>query len=337
MQPMLTKLLAGESLATAETRTVFDAVIRGECSEIELTALLVALKLKGETPSEIAGAAAALREGAMRFPRPGYRFADVVGTGGDGAGTINISTAVSFVAAEAGLPVAKHGNRSVSSRCGAADLLERFGVRLDMDPATARRCLDEAGVTFLFAPHYHAGVRHAMPVRKRLATRTLFNLLGPLANPARPPVMLVGVYDPSLCTVVAETLGMLGCERALVVHGLGLDEIALHGETLAAELDHGEVRRRRFRPADFGVRELPLASIVGGEPAENERAIRALLGGRGEEAHAAAVAVNAGALLMLAGHARSLADGYAHARDVLASGRALERLERLAELSRGAA
>ncbi|HEU4699323.1 MAG TPA: anthranilate phosphoribosyltransferase [Gemmatimonadales bacterium] len=334
MHATLTKLLAGQPLAAAETRSVFDAVIRGECSDIELTALLVALKLKGETPAEIAGAAAALREGAQRFPRPDYRFADIVGTGGDGAGTINISTAVGFVAAAAGLPVAKHGNRSVSSRCGAADLLERFGVRLDMPPETARRCLDATGVTFLFAPHYHAGIRHAMPVRTRLATRTVFNLLGPLVNPARPPVMLVGVYDAALCPVVAETLGLLGCERALVVHGLGLDEIAVHGETHAAELDHGAVRPRRFTPSDFGVREFPLGDIVGGGPEENARAIRALLGGEGAEAHAAAVGVNAGALLALAGHADSLADGYAAARAVLASGRALERLERFARLSR---
>jgi anthranilate phosphoribosyltransferase len=329
----LARLLSGRAIGARESHAVFDAVLRGELSDIELTAVLVALKLKGETPDEIAGAAASLRAGAREFPRPDYLFADIVGTGGDGLGTINISTAVACVAAEAGLPIAKHGNRAVSSRCGAADLLEQFGVQLDMPPARARECLDTERLTFLFAPFYHAGIRHAMPVRRRLATRTVFNLLGPLVNPARPPVMLVGVYDVALCRVVAETLGLLGCDRALVVHGLGLDEIAVHGATEAAELRDGEVRMRRFTPADFGVPTFPLADIVGGNAEVNARAIRNLLGGRGEPAHVAAVAVNAGALLALAGVAGSLPEGYDRGRDVLAGGAALERLERFAASS----
>jgi anthranilate phosphoribosyltransferase len=334
MHAELRRLLAGETLASTDSEALFAALIRGELSEVEITALLVALKLKGETAEEIAGAARALRASAREFPRPTYQFADIVGTGGDGTNSINISTAVSFVAAEAGLPMAKHGNRSVSSRCGAADLLEQYGVRLDMPPATARRCLDEVGVTFLFAPHYHPGIRHAMPVRKALATRTVFNLLGPLVNPACPPVMLVGVYDPALCPLVATTLALLGCERALVVHGLGLDEIALHGETVASELVDGRVRDRRFTPADFGVAALPLSAIAGGAPEDNARAIRAVLGGKGDAAHAAAVAVNAAALLEIAGLAASPAEGYGLAQAVLASGRALQRMERFAELSR---
>ena len=328
------KLLAGRPLEAGETRAVFDRVLRGELSDVELTALLVGLKLKGETPDEIAGAAASLRAGARDFPRPEYRFADIVGTGGDGAGTINISTAVACVAAEAGLPIAKHGNRAVSSRCGAADLLEAFGVALAMTPETARRCLDTERLTFLYAPHYHGGIRHAMPVRRRLATRTMFNLLGPLVNPARPPVMLVGVYDASLCTVIAETLALLGCERALIVHGLGLDEIAVHGATEAAELEDGQVRTRRFTPADFGVPTFPLSEIVGGDAAVNAAAIRRVLGGTGSPAHVAAIAVNAGALLALAGLAASMRSGYALALDVLAGGGALARLERFAALSR---
>jgi anthranilate phosphoribosyltransferase len=328
------KLMSGERLAREESAALFDAVIRGELNDVEIAALLVALKLRGETAEEIAGAAQALREGARSFPRPDYVFADIVGTGGDGANTINISSAVTFVAAEAGLPVAKHGNRSVSSKCGAADLLERFGVKLDMSPATARKSLDELRVTFLFAPHYHSGIKHAMPVRKALATRTMFNVLGPLINPARPSVMLVGVYDVSLCNVVAETLKLLGCERALVVNGLGLDEIATHGATNAAELLNGEVLERRFTPADFGVREFPLSSIVGGNPGENEIAIRSVLGGSGSEAHAAVISVNAAALLTLGGVTENYQDGFELAMSVLKSGRALERLERFAVLSR---
>jgi anthranilate phosphoribosyltransferase len=261
-----------------------------------------------------------------------------VGTGGDGANTINISTAATFVVAVAGLPVAKHGNRSVSSKCGAADLLERFGVKLDMSPATARQLLDDLRVTFLFAPHYHSGIKHAMTVRKALATRTMFNVLGPLINPARPPVMLVGVYDVSLCNIVAETLRLLGCERALVVNGLGLDEIATHGTTNAAELLNGDIVERRFTPAVFGVGEFPLSSIVGGTPEENETAIRSVLGGNSayrvmNEAHAAAISVNAAALLTLGGITENYRDGFALAREVLESGKALERLEKFAELS----
>lgn len=336
MHVHLTKLLSGHSLDQTESHAIFDAVIRGELSEIEITALLVALKLNGEAPTEIAGAAQALRQSARAFPRPDYRFADIVGTGGDGAHTINVSTAAAFVAAEAGLPVAKHGNRSVTSRCGAADLLECFGVRLDMSPDTARHCLDMAGVSFLYAPHYHDGIRHAMPVRKSLAMRTVFNLLGPLANPARPPIMLVGVYEPALCAVIAQTLDLLGCEQALVVNGLGLDEIALHGETTAVRLENGRVTSVRFMPADFGVRKFPLSAIAGGEPEANARAIRAVLTGQGEPAHAAAVAVNAAALLMLAGIADTLAQGYERARSVLAGGRAFALLERFAALSQQA-
>src|SRR6185503_728098 len=263
---ILSLLYAGAPLGQDQAESLFAALVRGELDDPAIAAMLVALKVRGETVDELIGAARALRAADMHFDRPDYVYADSCGTGGDGSGTINISTAVAFVAAAAGLPVAKHGNRSVSSQCGSADLLERFGVRLDMPPGVARRCLDRAGVTFLFAPHYHRGVRHVMPIRKHLATRTVFNLIGPLVNPACPPIMLVGVYDSSLCVTVARTLGMLGCERALVVNGLGLDEIALHGETHAAELSRGAVVTRRFSPADFGVEVLPLAALAGGNP-----------------------------------------------------------------------
>jgi anthranilate phosphoribosyltransferase len=333
LEQVLNKLMSGESLERSESASLFEAVINGELSDVEIAAVLVALKMRGETAEEIAGAAGALREGARAFPRPDYLFADIVGTGGDGANTINISSAVTFVAAEAGLPVAKHGNRSVSSRCGAADLLERFGVKLDMPPETARRMLDELDVTFLYAPHYHPGVKHAMPVRKALATRTMFNVLGPLINPARPPIMLVGVYDMPLCNIVAETLSLLGCRRALVVNGLGLDEITVHGTTNAAELMDGKIAERRFSPSDFGVREFPLSSIVGGMPEENEAAIRSVLEGHGGEAHTAAIAVNAAALLTLGEKTKDYRDGFELAMSVLKSGRAMEKLERFAAMS----
>jgi anthranilate phosphoribosyltransferase len=333
MEAILNKLLSGEKLMKEESEKLFNAVIKGGLNDVEMTAVLVALKLRGETAEEIAGAAQALREGARAFPRPDYVFADIVGTGGDGAHTINISSAVTFVAAEAGLPVAKHGNRSVSSKCGAADLMERFGVKLDMSPERSRRILDELRVTFLFAPHYHTGIKNVMPVRKALATRTMFNVLGPLINPARPSVMLVGVYDASLCNVVAETLRLLGCTRALVVNGLGLDEIATHGTTNAAELLNGEITERNFTPLDFGVREFPLSSVVGGMPEENEIAIRAVLAGHGAEAHDAIISVNAAALLTLGGVTENYKDGFALAMNILKSGKALERLEKFAAMS----
>lgn len=333
MHDAIARVLDGTSLPATESHDLFGAIVRGELTEIDITALLVGLKLKGETAEEIAGAARALRTSAVGFPAPDYLFADIVGTGGDGSGSINISTAAAFVAAEAGLPIAKHGNRSVSSRCGSADILERFGVRLDMPPAVARRCLDQVGVTFLFAPHYHLGVRHAMPVRKQLATRTVFNLIGPLVNPACPPLMLVGVYDAALCTTVAETLRLLGCARALVVNGLGLDEIAVHGDTEAAQLADGAVTTRRFTPADFGVSRLPLSALAGGDVEENAGLFERLLRGQGRDAHQAAVAVNAAALLHLAGVEPSLAAGYRRARDILAGDGAWHCLQALAQLS----
>ena len=334
MHAQLSRLLQTGDLTREETRQLFDALVRGELSDAEISELLVTLKRKGETSEEIAGAAQALLDAANPFPRPDYRFADVVGTGGDGSNTINISTAVAFVAAEAGLPVAKHGNRAVSSKCGAADLLEQFAFRLDMNPSTARACLDQTGVSFLFAPHYHGGIHHAMPVRKRLATRTIFNILGPLVNPSRPPIMLVGVYDPKLCQIVAESLKLLGCQRALVVHGQGLDEIALHGPTMGVELVEGEILERKICPSDFGARSFPVSAIAGGAPSENAQAISAVLAGKGQTAHAAAVAVNTAALLVLADVAESYSDAYQLAQDTLATGKAMARLERSAAFSR---
>jgi anthranilate phosphoribosyltransferase len=334
MRSNLSRLLDSGDLTREDTRQLFDALVRGELTDREISDLLITLKSKGETSEEIAGAAQALLDAAQPFPRPDYQFADVVGTGGDGLNTINISTAVAFVAAEVGLPVAKHGNRAVSSKCGAADLLEQFGFRLEMSPSTARTCLDQTGVSFLFAPHYHGGIRHAMPVRRQLATRTIFNILGPIVNPSRPPFMLVGVYDPKLSRIVAESLKLLGCQRALVVHGQGLDEIALHGPTMAVELIEGEILDRTLNPGDFGASSFPVSAIAGGTPAENAPAIAAVLAGEGRPAHAAAVAINAAALLVLGGIAQSYADGYQRAQDTLATGKPLARLERCAAFSR---
>ncbi len=334
MHDTLQALCDGRDLTAQASEALFARVVAGELSEVEIAALVVALKAKGERPAEIAGAARALRAAAAPFPRPDAPLADTCGTGGDGAHTVNVSTAVAFVAAELGIPVAKHGNRSVSSRCGSADVLEACGVRLDAPAAVAAACLEEAGICFLMAPHYHPGVRHAMPVRRALRTRTIFNLLGPLVNPARPEWQVMGVYDPRYCAPLAETLGLLGCRAALVVHGAGLDELALHGPTTAALLREGAVERLELTPADAGLAEHPLDALAGGAPAENAAWLREVLAGRGAPAHADAVALNAGALAWVAGQAADLRAGVAAAHEALARGGALQRLQRLAERSR---
>lgn len=333
MQAMLDRLCRGESLSRADSEQAFDAVMRGDCPPVTLAALLVALKAKGEHPDEIAGAATAMRRRAHPFPRPEYPFADCCGTGGDGAGTLNVSTAVALVLAECGLPVAKHGNRAVSSRSGSADVLLELGVALDADPARARRMLDETGFCFLFAPQYHPGVAHAMPVRRELATRTLFNLLGPLAHPAAPPVQLLGVYDAALVMPLAETLQRLGCETALVVNG-GVDEVALHGETRAALLRDGTVTALTLTPEDAGLQRRPLAELAGGDAALNAAALTRLLHGESDTAYAQAVALNAGALLWATGRAPDIAAGCDQALAAIASGRCAARLTRIVELGR---
>ncbi|MFU8802258.1 MAG: anthranilate phosphoribosyltransferase [Bradymonadaceae bacterium] len=335
MKETLEEICRGNDLSMEASSRVFTRLIAGELSEVEITALVMALKTKGEAPAEIAGAAQALREAAVAFPRPDYAFVDTCGTGGDGAGTVNVSTAVAVVAAGMGVPVAKHGNRSVSSKCGSADVLERLGVRLDAPPEVARRCLDETGICFLFAPQYHAGVRFAMPVRRALAIRTIFNLLGPLVNPARPAYQVMGVYDPKLCVPMAETLALLGTERALIVNGCGLDELAIHGPTTAAMLQDGEVIELEISPEEAGLRRYSLSDLAGGEPEENARWFQKLLAGEGTEAHNAAVALNAGAVAWLAGKSETLADGARDALETLQSGELIRRFEEFARISHG--
>ncbi|MGF1726557.1 anthranilate phosphoribosyltransferase [Photobacterium nomapromontoriensis] len=326
------KLYAQESLSQAESQILFDAIIKGEVEPIVLSAVLTALKIKGEIPAEIAGAAKALLANATPFPRPDYDFADIVGTGGDGANTINISTTAAFVAAACGVKVAKHGNRGVSSKSGSSDLLDAFGINLAMAPETARKALDELGVCFLFAPEYHGGVRHAMPVRQTLKTRTIFNLLGPLINPARPNIELMGVYDKSLVRPIAETMANMGMKRAAVVHGSGLDEVAIHGETTVAEIINGEIKEYTLTPADFGLDTYPLEAIKGGEPEENRAIITNILTGKGTEAQVGAVAINVALLLRLFGH-DDLKANTQQAMAVMQSSKAYELVSQLA--SRG--
>ena len=336
MREILDILCSGKNLSRQESAALFARIVRGELSQLEICAVLVALKSKGETPEEIAGAAEALVTSAVPVNTGDLSVADTCGTGGDGAGTVNISTAAALVAAEAGLAIAKHGNRCVSSTCGSADVLEQCGVQIEGGPEVASRTLKEVGICFLFAPQYHTGMRHAMPVRRALGVRTIFNLLGPLANPARPRWQIVGVYDPSLCVPLARTLGLLGCESALVVHGSGIDEIAPHGPTQAALLRVGEVEELVIEPEHAGLERIRIDEIRGGGAEENAQWLFTVLAGRGSRAHTQAVALNAGALLWIADKAPNFKAGVVQADEIIHSGRAAERLRRFAECSRDA-
>ncbi|CNK76804.1 anthranilate phosphoribosyltransferase [Yersinia proxima] len=326
---LLEKLFRAESMTQAESQLLFAAIVRGELEASQLAAALISMKVRGETPAEIAGAAQALLADAQPFPRPDYLFADIVGTGGDGTNSINISTASAFVAASCGVKVAKHGNRSVSSRSGSSDLLAAFGIRLDMSAEQSRLALDELGVCFLFAPQYHTGFRHAMPVRQQLKTRTLFNVLGPLINPARPPLALIGVYSPELVLPIAETLKVLGYQRAAVVHGGGMDEVAIHAPTQVAELNNGSIESYELAPEDFGLNRFELGSLQGGVPEENRDILARLLQGKGEAAHAAAVAANVALLLKLHGQ-ENLRHNAQQALEMIHSGQPFERVTALA-------
>ena len=325
---LLEQLYSGHSLSTSESTALFNAVIQGELSNEQIAAMLIALKVRGANTEEITGAVAASLQNAKAFPHPNYSFADIVGTGGDGQNTINISTASAIVAASMGAKVAKHGNRSVSSKSGASDVLTALGVNVNVTPEQARQALDEIGVCFLFAQQYHSGFRHVAPVRAALKTRTIFNILGPLINPARPTYHLLGVYAPELVKTYAETAVALGHQHSFVVHGSGLDEVALHGETQVAEIKNSKIEYFTLTPEDFGLKAQSLESLRGGEPQENAQMLTALLQGKGKAEHANAVAANTALLLKLFGHddlKQNVQNVLAH----LASGKAFETLQKL--------
>ena len=331
----VSQLLDGRDLGRAQAHDLFASIVQGHLPDPLMAAVFVALRIRGETSEELIGAATALRSAARAFPAPDYLFADSCGTGGDFSGSINVSTAAAFVAAACGLPVAKHGNRSFTSKCGSADVLEALGARLDLTPLESREILDRTGFCFLLAPMYHPGIAHAGAVRRALKVRTIMNLLGPCLNPAGPKVQLLGVADPARLRPIAETLRALGVQRALVVHGSGLDEIALHAFTQAVQLEDGEIEELELTPEQAGLKRMAVERIVGGTPEQNAERLSALLSGRGAAADEAVVALNAGALLAIADKAADLRDGVGTALEAIRSGQANAVLQSFVEASRG--
>ena len=334
IQRALQRILDGHDLGRDETREVMGEIMRGEATPAQIGGFLVALRSKGETPDEIAGCAEAMRGHVLSVRPHRGDLVDTAGTGGDGARTINISTAAALVAAAAGAGVAKHGNRAVSSACGSADVLEALGFSLQQEPDRIARSIDELGFGFLFAPSHHPAMRHAASVRTELATRTVFNVLGPLTNPAGARAQVVGVYSPQLVRTIAEVLSRLGAKRAFVVHGAGgIDELSPVGPNLVCEVVDGVVRQREIDPLDLGVARCAPEELRGGTPAENAAAIRAIFSGEEQGARRDAVLLTAAGAIAAGGQADDLRDGLHLARETLDSGAAAERLDALVAFS----
>lgn len=301
MNQSLLKVYNGEYLSQDESFEIFCNIIEGQVSPIHLASMLTSMKVRGESIAELTGAALASLKYAETFPTPDYMFADIVGTGGDGASSINISTASSFVAAACGYPIAKHGNRSVSSLSGSSDVLTELGVNIYSTPEKSRELLDNLGVCFLFAQQYHKGFKNVAPIRAELKTRTIFNVLGPLINPARPRIAIVGVYQDSLVRPMAEVLKNLGYLNAAVIHTAGLDEVSLHADAHIAELANGDIEEYYLTAKDFGLPIMTIDDIRGGTPAENKILLENILQGKGKAAHENVVAANVALLMRLFG------------------------------------
>ncbi len=328
----ITKLAARESLSYTEAEQVMHEIMSGEASPVQMSAYLTALSLKGETIDEVTGSASGMRKHCIRLLHD-MDVLEIVGTGGDGANSFNISTTSALVVSAAGVPVAKHGNRAASSRCGAADVLEALGVNISVSPERSTELLNEIGICFLFAQNYHIAMKYVAPVRRELGIRTVFNILGPLSNPAGANMQVMGVYDESLVEPLAKVLNNLGVKRALVVYGEDcLDEISISAATKVCEVRDKSFTSYTITPEQFGFYRCQKEDLVGGTPQENAEITRAILGGK-KGPKTDAVLFNSAAALYVAGKAESIENGIAMAREVIESGKALKQLERFIELS----
>ena len=337
IQQALARLLDGHDLSREEARGVMDSIMSGEATSAQIAGFLIALRAKGETADEIAGCAEAMREHALAVRPQRDDLVDTAGTGGDGARTINISTAAALVAAAAGAGVAKHGNRAVSSASGSADVLEALGFNLQLPPERIARSIDELGFGFLFAPTHHPAMRHAAPVRRELATRTVFNVLGPLTNPAGARAQVVGVYSPELVPTIADVLVRLGATRAFVVHGAGgIDEFSPAGPNVVCEVMDGDVGTRIIDPLELGLEPCDPAELRGGSPEENAAAIHGVFAGE-NGGRRNAILLNAAGAIAAGGHAEDLREGLELARNAVDSGAAATRLQQLIAFSEQAA
>lgn len=335
LKPVLARLATGSTLSEPEAEAAFAVIMGGEATPAQIAGLLMAMRVRGETVAELTGAVRAMRARMLTVPAPRDAI-DVCGTGGDAAGTLNVSTAVTFVLAGAGVPVAKHGNRALSSRTGGADVLASLGVNVDVPIERLPSVMSAAGCMFLFAPRHHAALRHAAGPRVELGTRTIFNLLGPLANPARVKRQLTGVFDPVWARPMAETLARLGTECAWIVHGQGLDELTVAGENRVVTLNDGKISETIVTPEDAGLPRADLAAIRGGEPRENAASLTALLDGA-PGAYRDTVVLNAAAALVVAGRVSALRDGASLAVRAIDSGAARGALDRLRAATNGEA
>jgi len=334
IQQALARLLDGHDLSREEARGVMGSIMNGEATHAQIAGFLIALRTKGETADEIAGCAEAMRKHALPVRPRRNDLVDTAGTGGDGARTINISTAAALVAAAAGAGVAKHGNRAVSSACGSADVLEALGFDLDLTAERVAQSIDELGFGFLFAPTHHPAMRHAAPVRSELAARTVFNVLGPLTNPAGARAQVVGVYAPELVRTIAEVLAQLGATRAFVVHGAGgIDELSPSGPNFVCEVVNGDIRARNIDPLEFGLPRCDPAELRGGSPEENAAAIRGVFAGE-DGGRRSAILLNAAGAIAAGGHADDLREGLELAREAVDSGAAAARLDSLIAFTR---
>jgi anthranilate phosphoribosyltransferase len=330
----LSKIVSGSDLTMAEAREVMREIMKGEATQAQIGSFLTALRMKGETADEIAGCARAMRESAIAVKPKRNQLVDTCGTGGDGSGTFNISTTVAFVAAGAGLAVAKHGNRSVSSRCGSADLLQALGVNLELSPEQVAQCIDEVGIGFLFAPKLHPAMKHALAPRQEIGLRTIFNILGPLSNPAQARRQLMGVYDSDLTELMAEVLRALGSEHAFVVHGAdGLDELSTTGQNKVSHLHHNHIETYYLDPEELGLPQAKISDLAGGTREDNAETTRAILEGKlGPKRDV--VLLNTAAVLIAGGKASSFSEGLVLAADAIDNGSARRKLEQLVEFSR---